>query len=72
MANEKDTTPFWVLEAKEVDLYFGMKCNKGHYLVGINSAIKFVTKEDAENAQKVLEELGLKFMHEPKEHAYFP
>jgi hypothetical protein len=62
---------FWVLESKEVDLYFGMKCGKGHYWVGIDDAVHFATKEDAIKMKTILErDFNLTFNHEPVEHGY--
>lgn len=62
---------FWVLESKEVDLYFGLKCGHGHYFVGIEAAVKFATKEDAEKMRDILtRDFNLTFVHEPKEHMY--
>ena len=53
---EAATQSYWVLECKEVDLYFGTSCGKLHYAVGISDAKRFASKEDAEFLQKVLKE----------------
>ncbi len=47
---------YWTLESLEVDLYFGTRCGKLHYAVGISDAKRFATKEDAEFLQQVIKE----------------
>lgn len=72
MSKEISNNSFWVLEHENVPLYFGEKCNKGNYLVGIDEAVHFATKEDAEKMKRILEnDFGLNFKHEPVEHSYF-
>lgn len=71
MSRQEFAENFWVLESKEVDLYFGMQCGQGHYWVGINDAVHFATKEDALKMKMILErDFNLKFNHEPVEHGY--
>ena len=49
MSKEISNNSFWVLEHENVPLYFGEKCNKGNYLVGIDEAVHFATKENEKN-----------------------
>jgi hypothetical protein len=40
---------FWLLEEKRRPLFLGVSCGRFKYSVGLEEALKFFSKEDAEN-----------------------